>query len=144
MPYTEFDLAQMADATAEWLERADALSTALLLRHFQTQRAHEFVRHGFLRRLNMLQHTHQRIFEHVPPTELNPGREALMDATVHLHAFFTNVFGAIDNLAHIWVLEAGVVRKNGQPFSKTDIGFSAGQKMVRDSLPESLTEKEVG
>jgi hypothetical protein len=73
---------------------------------FRTECAQEFAIGGFLRRVDTMHHCIARVFELIPPDrDITPDKPTLMDATVGIQAFVTNVFGAIDNLAWIWVKE---------------------------------------
>ena len=53
-----------------------------------------------------MHHCVESVFELIPPDrDISPDKTTLMNATVCIQAFVMNVFGAIDNLAWIWVSE---------------------------------------
>ena len=82
-----------------------------------------------------------KVFEVLPPNSDDvPEPDVLHDVTVHLQAFAFNTFGCLDNLAHIWVLEKDVRKKSGDPLPVQWIGFGAGNKEVRASLPDGFVE----
>lgn len=138
MPYSAAQLEQLADAYREWTDRRDALATAILTRAYATERAKEFATHGLSRRIGMLQHCLDRVFECVPPEAEQPTRYELMDATAFVQSFVINVYGAIDNLAHIWCLDAAIVDPRGRPLAPGRIGLTPKNEFVRGSLPAAL------
>ena len=75
------------------------------------------------------------------PPQLNemPSDEAIEDATVNIQAFVFNVFGAIDNLAWIWVSEKKITQKNGKPIAPKFIGLGAENRIIRGSLPKATS-----
>lgn len=138
MPYNADQIDQLTDAYREWTERRDALATAILTRAYTSDRSMEFATHGLSRRLAMLQHSLDRTFECVPPDTEGPDRTDLMDATAFIQTFMINAFGAIDNLAHIWCLEAGVRDRKGRPLAASRIGLMPKNEIVRASLSPSF------
>lgn len=107
-------------------------------REYRTERGNEFGKHGVGRRLSTLGHCLNRVFEVIPPDVERPAREAVLDATAFLQAFVINVFGLIDNLAHLWAHESGVTREGGRPFAPLGIGLTRKQADFRRTLPEDL------
>ena len=82
-----------------------------------------------------------KVFEVLPPDSDDvPEADVLHDVTVQLQAFAFNTFGCLDNLAHIWVLEKDVKKKNGDPLPLQWIGFGGDNKAVRESLPDTFVE----
>ena len=57
-----------------------------------------------------------------------------MDVTCHLQSFVINVFGAIDNLAGIWVMETGITQPNGRLLRPMQIGLTPDHEIVRASF----------
>lgn len=140
MTYTEQQIAQFGDHHAEWLRREDELTTRMVTRNFRQDETPEFVRHGLSRRLATLKHSLDRVFEALPPDEQQPSREALMDATSHLQTFVINVFGAIDNLARIWVMEAQIKQPNGRDLRPMQIGLTPDHGVVRATLSQRFRD----
>ena len=80
----------------------------------------------------------------LPPGFRNvPEADVLHDVTVQLQAFTFNIFGCLDNLAHVWVLETGV-KKNGNPLPLQRIGFGSNNREVRESLPDRFVDYLLG
>jgi len=139
MPYTDQDVARMVEVRDEWAVRADTLTTQLFVRQYRHAASQEVTVHGFYRRLDTLGHCIERVFEELPPQEAEPDKAVLMDVTVMIQSFYINVFGAIDNLARVWVYEANVTRPNDDPLPDRFIGFTARNRYVRDSLTPKMT-----
>jgi hypothetical protein len=55
-----------------------------------------------------------------------------------LQAFIINVFGCLDNLAWIWVVERKILKTNGARLSPKEIGLRTPNVSVRESLPEGF------
>lgn len=107
----------------EWVERADTLVTTILTHTFQVERAGEFARTGFARRLGYLEHAMRRMDDVYPPNYPDASREQVRDAELLLQAFVMNVFGAIDNLAWMWALERRVTGAKGLALFPAEICF---------------------
>lgn len=133
MGYTARQIEALRDSQKEWLAREDGLIKALMARTYNSELASEFFRHGLLRRFSLIQHAMRRVFETLPPDRPDPSKLAILDATVLIHAFVTNVYGAVDNMAHIWCREAAI-NQNGKPISKHEIGFGPNCRTVRRTL----------
>lgn len=119
----------------KWTEDADDIVIQYMSREYKEKQSYEYARHGFSRRMLSMIHNAKRIFDLVPPDlEGNADRENVMDATSFLHAFLMSVYGAIDNLARIWCLEAGV-----KTSSDMHIGFRKKNATVRKTLSNELT-----
>jgi hypothetical protein len=141
MPYSTEELEEIFEALATWNERLEKLVTAVLIREYKNIRSKEYAIHGFSRRLHTLQHCLDRTFSCVPPQAESPTRSELQDATAFIQAFVLNVYGAIDNLAHIWCFEAGVKDKIGRELDPKFIGLTPKNKIIRSSLPSPFKEK---
>lgn len=69
-----------------------------------------YLKEGVCRRLGIMRHSTERIFEIFSPelsTVLKRGDR--MDVQAFLHAFVMNVYGALDNLAWVFVLERALM-----------------------------------
>ena len=137
MPYSDDQLRQIDKAIIEWIDRQENLTLNLLTTQLQDQRAREFLLHGLSRRINMLRHCLDRSFEAIPPAQQNPSREAMMDATAFIQTFFVNVYGSLDNLAHIWCHEINLMDK-GVFIEQKFVGLGPRIKKVRQSLPDKV------
>ena len=81
------------------------------------------------------------VFDEIPPerTEL-PSRDELTDATINIQSFVFNVFGAIDNLAWVWMSEKGQKRNDGTPIPDTHIGLGPKNESVRLTLSQEFQD----
>lgn len=138
MPYTPDEIAGLLAESQKWTDRCRDLTATTISRPYSSQRAREFGVHGLSRRLNMLEHCIDRVFESIPPDEASPSREELMDSTAFMQTFVINVYGAIDNLAHIWCAECDVKDKHRRPLAPKRIGLRPENKLVWMSLPADL------
>lgn len=103
---------------------------------FAIERAREYTHHGFCRRLMTLEHCIVRVFETIPPDSTRqPNEHQIHDVTAFLQAFIFNVFGCIDNLAHIWVQERNVKKPDGTELPDSAVGFGRKNREVLNSLP---------
>jgi hypothetical protein len=111
-------------------------------RNYRFPLAKEYAQHGFLRRLGTLARCIENTFRALPPErdEEIPTREERVDATINIQAFIFNIFGAIDNLAWIWVIETELNKKDGSPLSNAHVGFGPKNFYVRQSLPPAIQE----
>jgi hypothetical protein len=134
MTYINDEIDEIEETLEKWLERENDLVTSFLIQNYKNSETSEFVTHGLARRLATLKHSIERIFEILPPKKTDPTHEELLDVTNHLQAFLINVYGAIDNLARIWCLEACIKQPNGKAIPRNQIGFKATHKCVRKSL----------
>ncbi|RUW57026.1 hypothetical protein [Mesorhizobium sp. M8A.F.Ca.ET.021.01.1.1] len=138
--YPESQIRHFSEELAKLLDREDDLTIAFLTREFRKPETSELVRHGLVRRLFTLKHAIQRTFQILPPQETAPTGDMLMDATGHLQTFVINVFGAIDNLARIWCMEADIRKPNGTPLKPMAIGLTPGHVPVRASLSQPFQD----
>jgi hypothetical protein len=113
----------------------DLIST-LASRSYVTDAGAEYGKHGLARRISTLRHCVGQVFDALPLDGDLPVRHKLMDATVSLQAFFINIFGALDNLARVWINESG--RFEGVEVRPTDIGLGPRREAVRASLPADV------
>jgi len=115
--------------------RCQVLLERYMFREYRHDRTHEFVRHGLGRRLKTLTRCVESVFEILPPDfDGLPDKDELSDAAINIQAFVFNVFGAIDNLAWIYVYESELTRTNGAPLHRADVGLRANNQIVRGSL----------
>lgn len=142
MPYFRDEhIQQMADAYSTIPLRALALTESLLQHQFTSVSAKEYAHHGLGRRLSILKRCITRIFELLPPEqEKIPEQEIVLDVTIFLQAFVFNIFGALDDLAFIWVREKQITKENGQPLPNGRIGLSREMSEVRSSFPKDLQD----
>jgi hypothetical protein len=139
MPYSTDALEDIEEKYAFWQKREDDLTTAFFLHEYHTATAAIMAKHGLVRRFRTLRHCMDRTFQHVAPDETEPSREALSDASAYLQTFIVNVYGALDNLARIWIDESGL-QSNGKSVPKGRIGLGPAFATVRGSLSKETQE----
>ena len=121
--YTDEQIEDYEEGRREWLRRGDELTDNALSYSCKNRRAEQFLREGFVRRLSYLEHAMFRLADIYPPNLVKASRDTVRDAELLVQSFVMNVFGAIDNLAWVWVLERGVTRPDGQELSRTEVVF---------------------
>lgn len=127
-----------------WLDREDELLTNLVLFEYRDRTAREFMNHGLGRRLRLLRHCAERVFQALPMEEVAPGEDALLDATAFLQTFVINTFGAVDNMAHVWCHEANVRDERGRKIPRGWIGLRPQNRAVRNSLSPAFRDHLAG
>jgi hypothetical protein len=109
--------------------------------NFSNEKATEYARHGYLRRLYTIVHCIESVFQKIPP-DLNeiPSRETTLDATIALQAFVFNIFGIADNLAWIWATERNLRRPGGELISAMQIGLRSKNEIIRKSFSDEFQQ----
>jgi hypothetical protein len=64
--------------------------------------------------------------------------DATQDVAIQAQAFIFNLFGCLDNLAWVWVLEQNITKPDGAPLPPEWIGLRPKNIAVRNSLSEEL------
>ena len=133
MTYTPDALARMTDELFQVAPKYQHLLSEYL--SFSTTRpaSREYTLHGFIRRLGTLQRCIQNIFALYHPNRSDiPSRDTCIDLTINLQSFVFNLFGCLDNLARIWVIERNVTNPSGSPLRDNQVGFRS--KIVKASF----------
>lgn len=105
----------------------------------RNEKSREYIHHGFLRRLGILQRCIQNVYHVYPPERSDiPSRNECLDITINLQSFVFNVFGCIDNLAWVWVTEKKLKAENGKPIRPVDVTFR--KEIVAQTLPDKFQE----
>jgi hypothetical protein len=104
-------------------------------RSYTSERAREYATHGLARRLKSLIRSVEKLFELLAPGRTDfPSVNELTDAANLLQAFLFNVFGSVDNLAWVWVLQRGLTKPNGSPLPPKLVGLTPKNQFVRNTL----------
>ena len=118
---------------------AQQLQQRCMGHQFRNEPAKEFALHRFSRRLGTLVRCIENTFCAIPPKlDGVPTSEQTQDVAIQLQAFIFNVFGCLDNLAWMWVLERNVTKPDGTPLPAAWIGLGPGNEIVRDLLGQEL------
>ena len=108
---------------------------ALPEKKFTSPLAKEYLYNGYTRRLTTIARCVENVFRLLPPDyEAIPSKELLKDTEISIQSFTFNLFGAVDNLAWIWVEESELRKANGKKLAKPQIGFNSRCELVRNSL----------
>lgn len=137
--YTDEGLQKIEEGYANLSQRCMAIQERCMEYKFFNERAKEFALHGFARRLNTLARCIQNVFDVIPPElEGVPTADEVKDAAIQVQAFVINVFGALDNLAWMWVLETDLKKPNGEEIPPEWIGLRPPNTLVRRSFSHDL------
>lgn len=138
--YTDEQIKDYENNLREWLRRSEQLTDTAISYSFKNPSTEEYLKQGFVRRLQYLEHAMYRLADIYPPNSVKASRDTIRDAELLLQSYVMNVFGAIDNLAWVWALERGVTRPNGKKLAPMEIVFNGPKaKVLLASLTPSLT-----
>lgn len=139
------DLAQLKRDLESVAFKRNALQQQYLQLDFGNVRAKEFALNGYLRQLKTLSRCTERVFLLIPPDCDAPvDDDVRIDAEINIQCSIFNVFGAVDNLAWIWVHEKEVRQSNGSELPPAWVGLRATNSVVRESLPPNFRGYVVG
>ena len=141
MIFSKEDLEKLQKQYLAVSGKCQRLMESYVARNYKNSRAEEYARQGFSRRLESLVRCIDKIFEILPPDRIElPTSEELSDAAINIQAFVINVFGSIDNLAWIWVLEKSIKRNDGSPIRKSCVGLREKNELVLGSFSPEFQE----
>jgi hypothetical protein len=133
--FIPYDLHALHNAYATLQIRLDALANAYASHSYKTEAGLQYATHGFLRRFSLMHHCVERVFEIIPPeVDEKPPDAILFDATAFIQSFVMNTFGALDNLAWIWVSEKPLT------LTRNKIGLGPKCKEVRGSFSKDTRD----
>ena len=136
--YSSEQLEQMYDSFHDCVEKLIKLMLAYVMRGYITERGREFGVHGLARRIKTIEYGLRDVFEIIPPESKQPSMRELSRANSITHSILVNVFGSLDNIAHLWVHENHVRDADGNLLVKTEVGLAKHHKKVLSSLPSEL------
>jgi hypothetical protein len=77
------------------------------------------------------------VFSLYPPSRSDiPSRETCVDLAINLQSFVFNIFGCLDNLAWIWVIEHNVTNANNRSLRDIQVGFR--KRIIKSSFSEEF------
>lgn len=138
MFFTKEALSEIETVRSEWIEREKNIEEIFLFRQYLNKDSNILVRHGLVRRLNTLVHCIDNIFKTIPLKLSNINRGSIHDAEIFLQAFIINIYGAIDNLARLWVWESNLTKADGKALPQSKIGLGPRAEIIRGSLSETM------
>lgn len=140
MAYTAEEIEEFAEHSTQWMARQKALSERVLTHAFRKEKSRTLAAHGLVRRISTLVRCMERVYELVPLDAEAPARQDTDDAAIFLQAFIINEYGAIDNLARLWVWESDLTKPNGGAIPQMHIGLTSGCEVVRGSLSQNFQQ----
>ena len=108
------------------------------MRSYLHDRSRTLAAHGIVRRLRLLSRCIEQVYSLIDPADDNPTKDEITDAAIFLQAFIINAFGAIDNLARLWVWEKGVLTEKGRPVPPSRIGLTPDHTLVCGTLSQDF------
>lgn len=137
--FDENNLRRLADGLAGVAPKTNRVVEAFLGRRYASDLAKEYAHHGVIRRLTTLARCIEQIFTLLPP-ELDevPHQLVRTDATIFVQAFVFNAYGALDNLAFVWVNERDIRKADGQPLPNGRIGLTKDKVQVCESFSAEM------
>jgi hypothetical protein len=139
--YSDDALKKLADGYQTVNDKLNYLMEKYYLIALANSRAKEFASQGYSRRLKVMVRCIENVFTMIPPERIElPSRDELSDATINIQSFVFNVFGSIDNLAWIWMLEKGQKLAGNTPIPDTHIGLGPKNERVRATLSREFND----
>jgi hypothetical protein len=139
--FSEKSLAEIWSNYRAVHQKYETLTMRYAMLELENQRAREFAKQGFPRRLRIMVQCINNVFAILPPEREDvPATEEILNATINIQAFMVNVFGSIDNLAWIWVQERNLMMPNGKPIPYINIGLTSKNVRVRESFSPEFQE----
>lgn len=136
--FSDAQIAQLQKGRATANRSFADLRERYVVRRYRDAHAEEHALHGFSRRLGTLIRAVNLVFDLLPP-ELDaiPERDTVVDATIAIQSSVLNTFGCLDNLAWIFVYEAGVTKPDGTALDPQSV--SLGSKAVRTNFSQEFS-----
>lgn len=94
--------------------------------------AREYAVHGFARRIGTLKRCLHNIFQICPLLTERLSYENKADVTINIQSFMVNAYGALDNLAWIWVKQKKLC------FLNRDVGLTKNYKKLRTTFSQEF------
>jgi hypothetical protein len=110
---------------------ADRLMLGYVAFPFTSNKAREYAREGFARRVQTLRRCLEATFDAVPPDTVTvPEKSRRHIAETNVQTFIANVYGSVDNLAWVWVHERGLA----PDMDNRQVGLRKNHTQVRHTL----------
>ncbi len=129
------DLTKLQNGRDDVQRQYRALQERYFVRNFDSDRAREYARQGFCRRLDVLARSVNFVFNVLPPEqEKIPERDDVVAAMMLIQSFTINVAGCLDNLAWVWVYETDLRGKDGKEIDVRLVGLGESYWYLRKSF----------
>lgn len=140
MTYSVEQVKKFGEHYAKWMCRQGDTTTRVLTHVYRKDVTRTLAAHGLVRRVQTMARCMERVWNLVPLDAANPPRANIDDAAIFLQSFVINTYGAVDNLARIWVWETDLTKPNGGVLPQKWIGLASGCEIVRASLSQPFRE----
>jgi hypothetical protein len=141
MHFSADKIRELREEHAKLFVKCHKLIEAYVYRTYWCDKAKEYAIHGVSRRMKIIIRCVDNTFLALPPEVATlPLTDDLADAVINIQSFVFNIFGAIDNLAWIWVSEKGLLEKNETPLRPRSVGLGKKNMVVRGSLSVRFQE----
>ncbi|KZM49583.1 hypothetical protein [Labrenzia sp. OB1] len=140
MAYSVEQIKEFVEQYEKWMDRQGDLTTRIITHVYRKDVTRTLANHGLIRRVETMARCMKKVYNLVPLDAANPQREHINDAEIFLQSFIINTYGAVDNLARIWVWETDLTKPNGGALPQKWIGLTSGCKVVRASLSQPFQE----
>ena len=145
MYFREVDLADLREGLTSIRGKSEELMLKYTTRNYTNNKAAEFGRQGFLRRVQTLERCIENVFVLLPPEmDEPPSRDVRHDAEISIQAFILSVFGSLDNLAWLSVIEKAITNPNGSPLKFSKIGIGPDDKIVLSAFSPEFRDYLIG
>lgn len=135
MFFSQEEIEQLSAEYQTIESRYNHLLLAYVRRRYIVESAREHALHGFSRRLKTIKRCIDNVFCQLPPNlDRLPTADELSDTNIYLQTFIFNVFGAVDNLAWIWVHERDTRTRDGARLTRGQVGLRRKNQIVRRSF----------
>ena len=132
--YAPHQLSELQEGCSTVNRAYERLLSEYLSLRLTNEDAYEYARHGFVRRIGTLKRCIENVYSIYPPERCDkPSRDECLDLAINLQSFVFNIFGALDNLAWIWVKEK-LITDRGRPLRDQQVGLRSGYVIVRKSF----------
>lgn len=139
--FTEGQLQELRQELNSLAPKYNQLLIGYTRHAYRTAKGRQFAVRGFVRRADTLKHAIFALFDQLPPEfEDIPDEGRRKHAEIIVQTFVIHLFGSGDNLARVWVEEAGITTKEGAPLPSKWIGLGSKYTTLRNALPDSLQQ----
>lgn len=135
--YYSFEIQQeMRRELSSTLSALDNLIFHVANDQFNNEGSNKFAKHGVGRRIRLVYHSLRNIFAVIPTnsSELIPD-ENLINASINLQSFLSNLYGILDNIAWVWYYENPELHTIFERH-KQQIGLTRKHSQFRKHLPK--------
>ncbi len=136
VPEVLSDIENQYSSSIEELKEKRGWLTSVFSNSLSNEKSKEYLLHGVCRRLGVILKCCENIFEIFPPQRTKLlSHDELNEIQINLHAYMVNIYGVLDNLAWVYVMEHQLLDLANR---KKSIGLFL--KDTQKHLPKKLSE----